>query len=135
MKLHRVALTLLACFVRLASGLQAEAPPIAEPPFDANQARQLQRQWADRIGKEVFHTNSIGMKLAPISAGTFVMGSPIDERERDDEELPHEVTISKSFYAAMSPIDPCPPTSKNPNVGESDPSGAIAKPRTVASRP
>ena len=31
-------------------------------------------------------TNSIDMKLARIPAGTFVMGSPAKEPERDDKE-------------------------------------------------
>lgn len=43
-------------------------------------------------------TNSIGMKLALIPSGTFMMGSPESEAERDDKETQHEVTISKSFY-------------------------------------
>ncbi len=46
-------------------------------------------------------TNSIGMKLAPIPAGKFVMGSPAAETERDPEELQHEVTISKAFYMGV----------------------------------
>ena len=44
-------------------------------------------------------TNSIGMKLVLIHPGSFTMGSPIGEDPtRGDDELPHEVTISKSYY-------------------------------------
>ena len=46
-------------------------------------------------------TNSIGMKLAPIPAGKFVMGSPADEKERDDNEPQHEVAITKPFYMGV----------------------------------
>jgi formylglycine-generating enzyme required for sulfatase activity len=44
--------------------------------------------------------NSIGMKLILIPAGKFLMGSPKDEKGRDDDddETQHEVTISKPFY-------------------------------------
>lgn len=42
--------------------------------------------------------NSIGMRLARIPAGKFVMGSPEDEAFRLDEEKPHDVTISRSFF-------------------------------------
>src|SRR5262249_46825414 len=42
--------------------------------------------------------NSIGMKLVLIPAGTFQMGSPATEDQRDDIELRHEVTIGKPFY-------------------------------------
>src|SRR5262245_34555467 len=46
-------------------------------------------------------TNSIGMKLAYIPAGKFMMGSPADEADRDDNELQHEVTISRPFYMSV----------------------------------
>ena len=46
-------------------------------------------------------TNSIGMKLARIPAGTFRMGSPRKEAERDDKEERHEVTITKPFYMGV----------------------------------
>ena len=36
-------------------------------------------------------TNSIGMKLVLIPAGKFVMGSPKDEKDRDQDEAQHEV--------------------------------------------
>jgi formylglycine-generating enzyme required for sulfatase activity len=45
--------------------------------------------------------NSIGMKLAPIPAGKFQMGSPATEAERDLEEVPHEVVISRPFYLGV----------------------------------
>src|SRR5262249_28078986 len=46
-------------------------------------------------------TNSIGMKLARIPAGKFLMGSPPAEAERDPEEMPHEVTIGRPFYLGV----------------------------------
>jgi formylglycine-generating enzyme required for sulfatase activity len=46
-------------------------------------------------------TNSIGMKLIRIPAGTFTMGSPRDELEREAEEVLHEVTITRPFYMGV----------------------------------
>ena len=46
-------------------------------------------------------TNSIGMKLVLIPAGTFTMGSPVEEAGRSGNETPHEVTISESFYLGV----------------------------------
>ena len=43
-------------------------------------------------------TNSIGMKLILIYAGSLTMGSPVNEVERFPNETQHEVTISKSYY-------------------------------------
>jgi formylglycine-generating enzyme required for sulfatase activity len=46
-------------------------------------------------------TNSIGMKLALIPAGKFLMGSPPDEAERNEGEVQHAVTITKPFYLGV----------------------------------
>jgi formylglycine-generating enzyme required for sulfatase activity len=50
-------------------------------------------------------TNSIGMELVLIPAGTFMMGSPSDEKERSEHEGPrHEVRISRPFYLGKYPV-------------------------------
>jgi formylglycine-generating enzyme required for sulfatase activity len=49
-------------------------------------------------------TNAVGMKLALIPAGKFLMGSPADEAERDAEELQHEVVISRPFYLGVHEV-------------------------------
>ena len=46
-------------------------------------------------------SNSVEMKLARIPAGTFMMGSPRKEIERDRTEVLHEVTISKPFFIGV----------------------------------
>jgi formylglycine-generating enzyme required for sulfatase activity len=49
-------------------------------------------------------TNTIGMTLNKISAGTFTMGSPDTEKDRDDDERQHPVTISKAFYIQTTEV-------------------------------
>jgi formylglycine-generating enzyme required for sulfatase activity len=44
------------------------------------------------------------MKLAPIPAGKFLMGSPPSEAERDDVEAQHEVTITKPFLMGVHEV-------------------------------
>ena len=44
------------------------------------------------------------MKLVPIPAGTFLMGSPEDEKEHNRFELQHEVTLTKDFYLGMTQV-------------------------------
>ncbi|MDR0524849.1 MAG: formylglycine-generating enzyme family protein [Spirochaetaceae bacterium] len=41
--------------------------------------------------------------LVPIPAGTFSMGSPGAEPEREDDEIPHEVTV-RSFCLGKNPV-------------------------------
>jgi len=35
--------------------------------------------------------------FVPIPAGPFMMGSPVDEPERDDDETQHQVTLTRAF--------------------------------------
>ena len=56
------------------------------------------------VGEENSFTNSIGMKFVLISSGNFIMGSPPDEPDRDDDETQHKVTISKPFYIQATEV-------------------------------
>ncbi len=49
-------------------------------------------------------TNSVGMEFVLIPAGTFVMGSPVDELNRDESEIQHKMTISKPFYIQTAEV-------------------------------
>ncbi|MEZ6089569.1 MAG: formylglycine-generating enzyme family protein [Pirellulaceae bacterium] len=49
-------------------------------------------------------TNSIGMRLNLIPAGTFLMGSPESEADRIADEHQHQVTISKGFYMGTTEV-------------------------------
>jgi formylglycine-generating enzyme required for sulfatase activity len=42
--------------------------------------------------------NMLGMKLVLIPAGTFIMGSPKNDPEQNDNEVAHEVEITRPFY-------------------------------------
>jgi formylglycine-generating enzyme required for sulfatase activity/predicted DNA-binding WGR domain protein len=44
-------------------------------------------------------TNSIGMKLVPIPAGTFLMGDP-----KEGDALEHQVTLTQNFYLGMTQV-------------------------------
>lgn len=46
-------------------------------------------------------TNSLGMKFAWIPPGTFWMGSPKDEKERQANETQHKVTLSRGFFIGV----------------------------------
>jgi formylglycine-generating enzyme required for sulfatase activity len=49
-------------------------------------------------------TNSLGMRFLRIKPGTFVMGSPATEEGRNDNEVQHEVKLTKSFMLAATPV-------------------------------
>jgi formylglycine-generating enzyme required for sulfatase activity len=49
-------------------------------------------------------TNSIGMKLVMIPKGTFIMGSPESEWGRLDNEVQHQVTLTRDFYLGVTEV-------------------------------
>ena len=50
-------------------------------------------------------TNSIGMKFVWIPPGTFMMGSPKEEkRTASYDETQHKVTLTKGFYMGVYPV-------------------------------
>jgi len=48
--------------------------------------------------------NRLGMTFVLIPAGTFIMGSPIEEAHRDISEVQHPVTISEPFYLQRTEV-------------------------------
>jgi formylglycine-generating enzyme required for sulfatase activity len=49
-------------------------------------------------------TNSLNMTFIYIPPGEFMMGSPKDEPERDDDETQHRVTLTKGFYMQTTEV-------------------------------
>jgi formylglycine-generating enzyme required for sulfatase activity len=81
-------------FVFIASnGAVVPDKPVA-PTQSATDAQDLKR----RI------INSLGMAFVYIEPGTFLMGSPPNEPERDMDEKQHRVTLSKGFYMQTTEV-------------------------------
>jgi len=59
---------------------------------------------ADPVADPTEIENSIGMWLAPVSPGEFLMGSPPDEPGRDTDETQHKVRITRPFYLGVYPV-------------------------------
>ncbi len=84
-------------FAQKAGKKARKTPPLAIAPFDAAQANEHQKAWADHLGVPVKLRNSIGMKFVVIPPGEFMMGSPPSEPGRDDNETQRTVTIASPF--------------------------------------
>ena len=68
-------------------------------------------------------TNSIDMKLVLIPKGTFMMGSPPDEKGSEEDERRHEVTISRDYHLGMHEVTQAQYKKimgKNPSVFQGD---------------
>ena len=67
---------------------------LSVPPSDTAPTKQLTLD----LG------NGVSMKLVLIPAGKFIMGSPETEKDRGQDEVQHEVTISKPFYIGVTHV-------------------------------
>jgi len=74
------------------SSLEGLAPGSAE-------AQQRQREAVRQSGLSLeVKTRKTGIVFRLIPVGSFRMGSPAGERGREDDETPHQVTLTKAFY-------------------------------------
>ncbi len=76
----------LLAWISTSFALAADQPPLAKAPFDADQAKEFQEQWAEHIDRPSVHTNSIGMKLTVIPPGEFMMGTTEEQMRQEVED-------------------------------------------------
>ena len=86
-------------------------PPVASPAAGVPQwAKVAPRQLAEAraLHVPVAFENDLGMRFVLIPAGTFVMGSPLQERDLAGEETldesPHQVTLTRPFYMQITEV-------------------------------
>jgi len=79
---------IVALVALMASGAQADPPPSATKAMAP--AKRL--------------SNRVGMTFASIPAGSFLMGSPDSEPERDPIERQHRVTLTRGFYLQTTEV-------------------------------
>ncbi len=73
------------------SSSQKSAQPVASPPSSPDASKAL-------------ITKSLGMEFVYIPPGTFTMGSPFNEPERDNDEVQHQVTLSQGFHLQTTEV-------------------------------
>jgi formylglycine-generating enzyme required for sulfatase activity len=91
MMVARIGLTCLVLFAASAVAFGQASP--ARIPFDAEKAKQLQRDWAKAIFEDVEFVNSVGMKMTLIPPGQFTMGP---------NGSTYRVTLSRPYYLAAT---------------------------------
>lgn len=63
----------------------------------------ITKERAAPLSRKTF-TNSLGMKFIYVPPGTFLMGTPADERGAGKDEKQHQVTISRAFYLQTTEV-------------------------------
>jgi len=86
-------------FDLVVQGLEALSHPAPPPPPPPPPPPVKPQRKAGDV-----YTNSLGMKFAWIPPGTFLMGSPANEPERDADETQHGVTLTKGFHLGIHQV-------------------------------
>ena len=88
----------------------------APPPLDCtgakgrtvSEVRAAQEAWAKYLGRQVEEEDEIApgakMKFVLVPPGKFLMGSPVKEKDRGEDEVLHEVTITRPFFLAKTEV-------------------------------
>ncbi len=71
-------------------------------PSPAPEAVKQARKAGDKLFLPL--PGGLWMAFAWCPPGTFLMGSPASEEDHQDEELQHEVRLTKGFYAGVHPV-------------------------------
>ncbi len=79
-----------------------------EKGVGAADVRRAREAWAKFLGRTVEETieiaSGVKMTFVLVPPGKFRMGSPPDEKERDDDETLHEVTLTEPFYLGKTEV-------------------------------
>jgi len=84
-------------------GIPPTPPSVQGQDIDAGLAGAVKPSTDDALGDGVL-INSIGMELAAIQPGTFMMGSPSSDPDREPDEAPHSVKITHPFYIGVTEV-------------------------------
>jgi formylglycine-generating enzyme required for sulfatase activity len=93
-RLHAIPLTSFLCLMIYVSIASTQAQTSSTANRVQQSTVELPREF----------TNSLGMKLVHIPAGSFRMGSPPKESDLSNRERQHEVTISYDFYLGATEV-------------------------------
>ncbi|MBR6059322.1 MAG: SUMF1/EgtB/PvdO family nonheme iron enzyme [Victivallales bacterium] len=92
---------------------KAAAEKAAREAVERKAAEKAAAEEAARKAAEAFQQqqivtlalgNGVELKLVKIAAGSFMMGSPLSEEGRFDEEKQHKVTLTKDFWLGRCPV-------------------------------
>jgi formylglycine-generating enzyme required for sulfatase activity len=72
--------------------------------IDAASAEKYRVEYSLKNDLPLMYINEMGMKFSLVPAGTFLVGSPFSEANRQKKETPHLVTITKAYYIGVTEI-------------------------------
>jgi formylglycine-generating enzyme required for sulfatase activity/lysophospholipase L1-like esterase len=88
--------------------LGADTPEGLKSGMPGAEVKKAQQEWARHLGqpvtKRVQVLHGVEMELSLVPPGELVMGSPEAENKDNGAELPHEVALSKPWYAGVHEV-------------------------------
>ena len=87
-----------------ADALPGAVKSVVEQLTREESPRSLRKAESDGGRLKVAGLTGVSIEMSLIRAGAFVMGSPASEAGRDKDEIPHGVTITRSFYLSKTEV-------------------------------
>lgn len=84
--------------------VRSQRPSVPTPPPQWAKVDREQVEEAAKHRVPVAFENHLGMRFVLIPAGTFRMGSPLEEDGRRADETRHEITLSNPFYIQITEV-------------------------------
>ena len=84
------------------AGTGADAQEEASPGAQGDPIRTFDPVDVARWQGDV--TSRFGLQMTPIPEGSFTMGSPVGEAGRAEDEIPHEVTLPRTFLVGHTEV-------------------------------
>jgi formylglycine-generating enzyme required for sulfatase activity len=95
---YKTLLMILMCLCLFGCG-KPETPTTGEQKAPASEpAKELVKAPTGPVKGESFSIPDINLDMLWCKPGTFMMGSPRDEKGRQEDETQHEVTLTEGFY-------------------------------------
>ena len=96
-------------YAQPSTGPAATKSAASQPAYPLWDGNESVADYARRAGIRDAHITltldgNVTLKLTLIPAGKFLMGSPASEKGRRENEVQHEVTISKPFYMGICEV-------------------------------
>lgn len=103
----RLLLCTMAAFALVANVCAQEWKMVVahtDNTFDTIAVEKVKEVTFFKGNSEIPDPKELGIEFVKIPAGSFLMGSPLEEPQRESGEIQHRVELSKDFYMSKYPI-------------------------------
>ena len=96
--MKKLLFTMFVALLMVGCGEDTKKPVGDSPESNQTSAETPPAKTDSSAEGKAFAIADLSMEMLWVKPGTFEMGSPSSEKDRDDDETPHAVTLTQGFY-------------------------------------